>query len=176
MIGFKNEMITRGIKHRKLLAYLKLDHLMTLKIKNFLCFFFVFNKSRKQYNSETLKWLGTHRWTIRKYTSTSWPHIGVLYFNIRKKKNVRRTECVFRDHVYIQASFPHFWNIQSCIESKEIFQRMSLLRLSCSEAKHCSKQRCNGGDIQAYILRQQSYDNGLTVLKAECSICNTVNS
>lgn len=39
MIGFKNEMITRGIKHRKLLAYLKLDHLMTLKIKNFLWVF-----------------------------------------------------------------------------------------------------------------------------------------
>lgn len=34
MIGFKNEMITRSIEQTKNLAYLKLNHLITLKIKN----------------------------------------------------------------------------------------------------------------------------------------------
>lgn len=33
MIGFKNEMITRSIEQTKYLAYLKLNHLITLKIK-----------------------------------------------------------------------------------------------------------------------------------------------
>lgn len=34
MIGFKNEMITRSIEQTKNFAYLKLYHLITLKIKN----------------------------------------------------------------------------------------------------------------------------------------------